>query len=352
MQKQQLEFTKNAENSITSLKAPDVADYLDYRKLLADFFAYRRKQTEGEIRPYNYQMFSAAADIRSPNYLKMIIEGKRNLSDDMITRFAKAMGYHKEQTEQFRVLTQMNQSEDSATRNLLMRKLSEMRVSQKIKTGEIDKKTWEKIPNWVAWVIYAMVDQQGAQFDLKTLKEILRHKATENEIELALNSLLESGELTRDEKTGEICKARHLMDHADDVPVALVRKLQAQLMYLGLESLFQDAPTEREFGTLTLSMTKSEFEDLKFKLRQLRKATHKDNAIARSKSKGERVYQLNIQLFPITNKTAEVTNEAPAVTATMGAGAEAFPGTTTKNMNSLVSSLLQDASAAASVFGE
>ena len=83
----------------------------------------------------------------------------------------------------------------------------------------------------------------------------------------------------------------------------LIRRLQTQLMCLGLESLFQDCPTEREFGTLTLSLTKKEFEDLRFQLRKFRKQIHKDNSIQRMQSKGERVYQLNLQLYPVTDKS-------------------------------------------------
>ncbi|MCX7979157.1 MAG: DUF4423 domain-containing protein, partial [Bdellovibrionaceae bacterium] len=188
-------------------------------------------------------------------------------------------------------------------RNRYLKELSDLRVDQKIRSGEIDRKTWDKIPNWVAWVIYAMVDQEGVDFDIQRLKQLLRNKASEVEIEIALKSLLDSGELIRDEKTGALVKTRHLMESAQEVPPQLVRKLQAQLMYLGLESLFQDPPTEREFGTLTLCLTKEEFEEVKFKLRQMRKTLHKDNAIARSQSKGERVYQLNIQLFPVTDST-------------------------------------------------
>ena len=90
------------------------------------------------------------------------------------------------------------------------------------------------------------------------------------------------------------------MESAEDVPVALVRKLQAELMYLGLESLFQDAPTEREFGSSTLALTKQEFEELRFQLRKLRKEAQKNIGVKRLTSKGERVYQLNLQLFPIT----------------------------------------------------
>ena len=62
-----------------------------------------------------------------------------------------------------------------------------------------------------------------------------------------------------------------------------------------------------------MSLTKAEFEEIKFKLRQMRKSINKDNSIARMKSKGERVYQLNIQLFPVTNAIEGVV-EKPAMT--------------------------------------
>ncbi len=306
MQEQQGEFHKGQANSIGSQVLPNVSDYMNFREYLAAFYKAKRVASKGQLRAYNYGVFSAAANIKSPNYLKMIIEGKRNLSDDMIGKFGKALGLNREQTEEFRMLVLFTQASDPADRNLFLKKLSEHRVSVKLKSGEIDRKTWEKVPNWIAWIIYAMVDQDGVQFDTKSLKSLLRDKATEDEIEAALNSLISSGELRKDEATGELKKGRSLIESPEEVPVALVRKLQAQLMYLGLESLYQDAPTDREFGTLTASLTKSEFDELKFKLRQMRKAFHKDNSIARASSKGERVYQLNIQLFPVTNAAQAV----------------------------------------------
>ena len=79
---------------------PSISEYLDFRKLLADYYQYRREISKNEIRPYNYGVFSAAANIKSPNYLKMIIEGRRNLSDDMIGKFGKALGFNKEQSDE------------------------------------------------------------------------------------------------------------------------------------------------------------------------------------------------------------------------------------------------------------
>lgn len=303
MQNHQPEFGKSKEISMSSTTPPVISDYMSYRLFLADFYQYKRKASKGSLRRYNYAVFSAAANIKSPNYLKMIIEGKRNLSNDMIGKFGKALGLSKDLTEEFRLLVHFTQATDPADRNMYLKKLSEHRVAGKLKSGEIDRKTWEKVPNWVTWIIYAMVDQEGVSFDTAALKKLLRNKASADEIDNALKTLLTTGELRRDEVTGEIKKNRSLIESPEEIPVALVRKLQSQLMYLGLESLYQDQPTDREFGTLTLSLTKSEFEEIKFKLRQMRKALHKDNSIARMKDKGERVYQLNIQLFPVTNAT-------------------------------------------------
>lgn len=282
------------------LEAPQIANYLDFRKFLADYYSYRREISKNDLRPYNYAVFSASANIKSPNYLKLIIEGRRNLSEDMIGKFAKAMGLNKEASDEFKLLVLFGQASDPAERNMHLKLLNEKRVDSKLKSGEIDQKTWEKIPSWISWILYSLVDQKDVKFDPESLRKILREKASADEIKASLDTLMKSGELVLDTATGEMKKAHTLMDSAEDVPVALVRKLQAELMYLGLESLFRDSATDREFGSATLAMTKQEFEDLRFQLRKIRKEAQKNISVKRSASKGDRVYQLNLQLFPVT----------------------------------------------------
>lgn len=300
MQNSEIQLNQKLENSTTSVNMPVLSEYMDYRLFLADFYRAKKAQTRTSIRPYSYAIFSAAADIKSPNYLKMIIEGKRNLSMDMVSKFAKACSFNKAQTDEFRLLVVFNQSEDPADRNYALKQLSEYRVDQKLKQGELDRKVFEKVPNWIGWIIYALVDQDGVTFETSQLKDLLRGKASESEINDALENLIRTGELVRDPETQKISKGKPT-EAPEEIPSALVRKLQMQLMYLGLESLYQDSAVEREFGSLTLSLTAKEFEDIKFKLRQMRKSLHKENAIARMSSKGERVYQLNLQLFPVSN---------------------------------------------------
>lgn len=280
--------------------APSLSAYTDYRVFLKDFYEFKRRATKGDLRPYSYATFAAAADIKSPNYLKLIIEGQRNLSADMAKKFARALGLDKNDSEEFLALVDYSQALDPLERNRFLKTLSDIRVKQQLKSGEIKAETWEKVPSWVSWVLYAMADQKGVRAEKsEELAALMRRNVKLDDLRKSLDRLLSSGELIKQE-SGELTKGRELMIGSENIPVALVRKLQAELIYLGLESLFQDQPQDREFGAMTVSLTEAEFEQLKFELRQLRKRWTKDISVARKQVKGDRVFQLNIQLFPVT----------------------------------------------------
>lgn len=281
-------------------RPPVLSEYSDFRQYLRDFYEFKKATLSTAIRPYSYAAFSASADIKSPNYLKLIIEGQRNLSMDMVGKFARAMGLSKEQAIEFKALVLYGQARDPLERNRYLKALSELRVKKQIESGEIDTEAWDKVPSWVSWALHALTDQAGMDFDPAKLRRVLRERVSAEEIRRAIELLLASGELAKDEQ-GKLVRGRELINGADKIPVAMVRKIQAELIYLGLESLFQDDPTEREIGALTVALTKEEFEQIKFEVRQLKKRLLKDTKVKRMTTKGERVYQLNFQLFPITN---------------------------------------------------
>lgn len=297
-----VEFTTKESTSVPPLSAvlPRVGMYTDYRRYLREYYEYRREISKNELRPYSYATFAAGADIKSPNYLKLIIDGQRNLSTEMARKFAKGLALTREEVDEFIALVDFTQAVEPIERNRYLKVLADIRVRQQLKSGEINAATWEKVPGWVTWALYALVDQKGVQFTAQELFDVLRGRARPEEIRRSLERLLESGELVKNPETGEISRGRELMSGSENVPVALVRKLQAELIYLGLESLFQDQPQDREFGAQTLALTETEFEQLKFELRQFRKRWLKDVSVNRKTAKGDRVFQLNIQLFPVT----------------------------------------------------
>lgn len=288
-------------SSAQAPQAPVLGEYTDFRQYLKDVYEYRRLTESTGLRPYSYSTFSAAADIKSPNYLKLIIEGRRNLSEDMINRFAKALRLNKSETEEFRALVRYGQASQPLERNHYLKELADLRARRAVEAGHIDQRSWEKVPGWIGWVLYAMSEQANVNFDPEELQKLFRARASAEDIRQSLNKLLASGELARNEN-GDVYKARDLIESPQDLPVALIRKLQSDLIYLGIESLFRDSPKEREFGAMTVAMTEEEFQQVRFELRQLRKRLQKDILVKRKSTKGERVYQLNIQLFPVTEK--------------------------------------------------
>jgi uncharacterized protein (TIGR02147 family) len=285
-----------------SAQHPNLAEYTDFRLYLRDMYEYRRANESTGMRSYSYSTFSAAADIKSPNYLKLIIEGRRNLSEDMIHKFARALRLSKPDTEEFRALVLYGQASEPMERNQHLKGLSDLRARRSVESGKIDQVAFDKMPSWIGWVVYAMSEQAGVKFDPLSLQKLFRIKASAEEIRQSLAKLFESGELARVADTGEVIKARDLMEAPQDVPVPLIRKLQAELIYLGIESLFRDSAKDREFGSMTVAMTEEEFNQVRFELRQLRKRLQKDLSVKRQSSKGQRVYQMNVQLFPLTNE--------------------------------------------------
>lgn len=278
---------------------PSLSTYTDYREYLRDFFEYRKKQTAAQLRPYSYSDFSAAADIKSPAYLKLIIEGARNLSPDMCKKFGRALRLDKEQQAEFDVLVSYSQEKDPFQRNKHLKLLSEIRSEQALAHGEIDADIWEKVPGWLSWLLYAMIDQHGANFAPASLKKLLRHQVTEKQILEALQKLTASGDV--EIVDGQARKKNMMISNADKIPPALVRKLQAELIYLGLESLYKDDPSDREISGFTMAMTQDEYKWVRQELRKVRKELQSKLMMNREKSKGERVYQVNVQLFPLTN---------------------------------------------------
>ncbi len=290
-----------------SLQPPTLGEYTDFRLYLKDVYEFRRRTESTGMRAYSYSTFSAAADIRSPNYLKLIIEGRRNISDDMITKFARALRLNRLDTEEFRALVRYGQANEPMDRNQFLKELSDLRSKRAFAAGEINQQNWDKVPDWIGWVLFAMSEQSRVDFDPASLQKLFRAKASTEDIKASLQKLLDSGDLARSEATGDVYKARDLVESPQDLPVALIRKLQAELIYLGIESLFRDSPKEREFGAMTVALTEEEFNQVRFELRQLRKRLQRDASVKRKTTKADRVYQMNIQLFPLTDKVVDQT---------------------------------------------
>ena len=78
---------KSSHNRQT-MRKPLVFEYLDYRSFLKDMYAYRKRRDP----VFSYRYFSGKAGFASPNFLKLVIDGQRNLSHTSMLKIAKGFG--------------------------------------------------------------------------------------------------------------------------------------------------------------------------------------------------------------------------------------------------------------------
>src|SRR5688572_9924380 len=92
---------------------PNVYTYSDYRTYLADHYRYAKAAEYG----FSFRAFSQRAGIRSTNYLKLVMDGERNLSPGMAARFARGCGLSGDRAEFFCELVNYCQAESVQDRN-------------------------------------------------------------------------------------------------------------------------------------------------------------------------------------------------------------------------------------------
>jgi len=82
-----------------------IFDYIDYRRFLKEYYAENK-----EAKSYfSYRFFSSRAGIKSPVFLKLVMEGKRNLTRPVIEKFCKALDFKEKDALYFRHLVLFNQ---------------------------------------------------------------------------------------------------------------------------------------------------------------------------------------------------------------------------------------------------
>lgn len=75
-------------------KSFDALAYSDYRELIRDYYLTEKAKGDG----FSFRVFSKRAGLRSPNHLKLVMMGERNLSLEAALRCAQAMNLTAEES--------------------------------------------------------------------------------------------------------------------------------------------------------------------------------------------------------------------------------------------------------------
>ncbi len=91
------EYTPDMDTHVADTEKPNIFNYSCYRQFLKDFYDHKKKSRT----TFSHRRFAQLADIKSSNYLYLVMNNKRNLSLNMAARVAKAMSLSNDESQHF-----------------------------------------------------------------------------------------------------------------------------------------------------------------------------------------------------------------------------------------------------------
>jgi uncharacterized protein (TIGR02147 family) len=82
------------------MELKSIYDYIDYRQYLHDYYLYHKtKDSE-----FSYRFLAKMIGFSSPNFVKLVIDGQRNIGKESLPKIIDALGLKKKEAEYFSYL--------------------------------------------------------------------------------------------------------------------------------------------------------------------------------------------------------------------------------------------------------
>ncbi len=271
--------------------------YTDYRKYLGDYYSFRKNGVRG----YSYRNFSKAAGFSSPNFLKLVVEGQRNLGAEAVEKCIKALHLNRGMAEYFRILVRLNQSIDDQEKHTLINQL--IRLTPQAKRRDLQGEALQYLSHWIYPVLREMIQMPDFHDDPYWIARRLHGKVSTQDISQAMKFLMTEGFIEKRDDGTYVAK-ENLVFSSDEVRSLAVRNYHRQMLEQANDALTTLSIQEREFGALTLVLPSEAMTELKERIKTFRRDLHLWAMQAAAHSAGDQVIQVNMQMYPHTKKVA------------------------------------------------
>ncbi|MBI2608701.1 MAG: TIGR02147 family protein [Deltaproteobacteria bacterium] len=269
----------------------NVYAYKDYRKLLSDFYYDQKKKRAS----YSYKAFADRAGLNSPNYLKLVMDGKRNLSHKNIKKFAKGLGLESVQVEYFENLVYYNQAQDAETRDLYLTKLKGLNMGPDSCELTIEQKDY--LNRWYFVAIREMAALSDFKWNPEWIVARLNKEITAQEARESLDLLLKLALISKENDSAKPINRNIFVDEDFVQKSQTINKFHRAMGEQALDNLKSDNYRDRAFHGITASIGKRNFHLISEKIKNFRADL---NRCLSAEENPDEVYQLNIQFFPLT----------------------------------------------------
>ena len=270
-----------------------ILNYLDYRRYMRDFYEERKKSSA-----FSWREFARLAGFVSPTYLKLVCDGKTNLSKPGVEKVAKAMGLEGFERTYFQHLVSFGHAKNDGERKAALDEIQRSAKINKMHVLNADGFRFCGSP------VYPIVRELAPLMPDALPNEIaakIEHEVSALEVRETLQFLVKTGLL---KKTGENTyeQTSKMVKISKEALPMTVRSMNREMGRLGVLSLDLENETERNVSGITMGLDDETYARI---VEEVNECRRKIAAIAGDAKKINRVYRLNLQLFPLTKKVSE-----------------------------------------------
>jgi uncharacterized protein (TIGR02147 family) len=265
-------------------------EYMNYREYLRDYYAEKKK----EHAFYSFRLFAQKAGFASPNFFKLVIDGKRNMSKESAFRFSKALGHSKKEAEYFENLVFFNQSKTLEEKNAYLANL--MKFRKNLDPKKIEQSEYAYYSAWYIPVVRELVIAMDFYDDFKKLGRAVVPAISAAEAEKAVKLLLQLGYI-RKNGGGHYEQSAVFLTTGPAVRSLAVANFHKAMMQRASESLERFPAHERDVSCLTLGVSENTLSTMISRIAEFRRELL---ALTESDTRMSKIVQVNFQLFPLS----------------------------------------------------
>jgi uncharacterized protein (TIGR02147 family) len=273
-----------------------VTAYVDYRDFLAEL--YRRAKDQNGDEPYSYETFASDLGFSATNVIRLVIMRKRILATSSALVIVKALGLKHENRRYFLAMVRHVNARSPKLREQCFRKMIEAKQASILSHRDKDQLSF--LSDWYHWVALEMLRLQGARPDPDWLSDQMTISVPPEKLRRSLALLESIGLLACDKENGQLRVAQNspMLVPADEVTAKLAMTQHHQSMIENAKQALVKLPdSQREYDSLTLSLSKESFKEISEKVRQF---CTEVMAIESREQTRECVAQLNVNMFSLS----------------------------------------------------
>ncbi|MBR4785591.1 MAG: TIGR02147 family protein [Fibrobacter sp.] len=281
-----------------------IVEYQDYHLLVKDYYEERKRTSY-----FSWREFAKVAGFSSSTYLRLVSEGKSNLSRVTMDRMVNAMGLSGYEVDYFKAMVNYCNAKDEERKAPYLRQMQTIALEYKVRV--VDKEAVEYFDGWKHPVIRELAPLMRGATPGKMAK-MCCNEISAAEVSSSLEFLTKAGFLKKDADGAYRQTEKNVTASKEGMAYA-VHAMQRKMMEFAADSIDRFGPQERNVSGVTFTVNRECYERISNEIDAFRK---KIIAIASEAEDADQIYRLNMQLFPMTwnlNDSREDGNEKESV---------------------------------------